>query len=111
MKSNYKSHVLFCKEEVDRYIRDEWERLEQKEFEANLRDISAQLMAVCCMELNQEFHFGKDRLQRFKCGVEGLFKLMNDNGLMGKPFDTQSCIDYMRNKFGIDFDEKRNDRQ
>lgn len=70
------------------------------------RDVVAQIMATCCTVLNKDYHFGKDRLLRFKQGVEGLFKIMLKDGIVGQEFTTENCINYMRDNYGIDFDKK-----
>ena len=59
------------------------------------------------MELNKEFGFGKVRLNRFYEGVNSLFKIMATEGVMGKEFTPINCIDLLREKYGIDLDEKR----
>lgn len=69
------------------------------------RDVVAQIMATCCIVLNKDFQFGKERLTRFKQGVEGLFKIMLSGGIAGQPFTTENCINYMRDTYGIDFDK------
>ena len=59
------------------------------------------------MELNKEFGFGKDRLNKFYRGVNDLFKLMTTDGILGKEFTPINCIEVLRGKYGIDLDEKR----
>lgn len=100
MKANYKNRKL------DTYIEAAWKAREDEYFEECKRDIVAQLMAVCCIELAKEFGFGKKRLNRFKVGVECYFKMMNECKLFNKKMTTQDCIDYMRDKYGIDFDNR-----
>lgn len=75
-------------------------------FETVKRDVVAQLMATCLVELSNEFGFGKDRLNRFKSGVEALFIAMQEGGIFGQDFNTQNCIDLMRDKYGIDVECK-----
>jgi len=96
------------------YIRiDLVEKVLEKEYEKKVdlvykqvgRDVVAQIMATCCTVLNKDYHFGKDRLMRFKQGVEGLFKIMLSGGIAGQPFTTENCINYMRDTYGIDFDK------
>ena len=70
-------------------------------------DVASQIMAVCCRELNKEFGFGKDRLNKFYRGVNDLFKLMATDGILGKEFTPINCIEVLRDKYGIDLDEKR----
>ena len=54
------------------------------------------------MELNKEFGFGKVRLNRFYEGVNNLFKCM----IMDEEFTPITCIDWLRDKYGINLDEK-----
>ena len=75
-------------------------------FETAKRDAAAQILATCACALNKEFGFGRKRLRRFKRAVEGLFLAMSRGGIAGKEFNTQHCIDYMRDKYGIDVDTK-----
>lgn len=75
-------------------------------FEIMKRDIIAQLMSTCMTALNKDFGFGKKRLQRFKNSTEALFVAMAAGGIFGKEFTTQSCIDLMRERYGIDVEAK-----
>lgn len=75
-------------------------------FEECKRDIVAQLMATCMTELNKDFGFGKKRLQRFKRGTEALFIAMARDGILGRKFTTQNCIDVMRERYGIDVEHR-----
>lgn len=63
-------------------------------------DIVEQVMATCLYELNKEFGFGKDRLTRFFNGVSSMFLLMRQ-GIMGKEFNTDDCIKFCSEHFGI----------
>lgn len=72
-------------------------------YDAVKDDIVAQLMATMFVVLHNDFHFGSDRLQRVKTGTEAMFKLMLADGIMGKPFNTLNCVEYMQKQFGIDF--------
>lgn len=94
--------VLITAGEMKRQFQAEFNAKANEIFDAAKRDITAQLMATCMVELQTEFGFGKNRLQKFKRGVEGLFLAMIHNGIMGKEFSTQNCIDLMREKYGID---------
>ena len=104
MKANYKKHCFHTDEEIKRYIELEWEKRSEQVFQDCKRDIIAQLMSVCCVELNQEFGFGAERLNKFKNGVSNLFKLMATDGIFNKPFTPDSCIEIMQEKYGINFD-------
>lgn len=87
-------------------VAKEWARTYDETFEKIKADIVAQVLATCCCELNKEFGFGRKRLQRFKDGTEDLFVMMQKNGIMGKKFTTDTCIDYM-SELGIDFKARR----
>jgi hypothetical protein len=106
MKSNFKKKMFVTEAEMQKYIQNEWDNRTNEVFEECKRDIVAQFMAVCCTELNKEFKFGKIKLNRFKTGVESIFKLMTNDGILGKPFTTENCIKAMKDKYGIDFDER-----
>lgn len=97
--------MFFTEQEMQKYVDEEWNKRTDKMFEENKRDIIAQLMAVCCTELHTEFKFGKKRLNRFKTGIEGIFRLMEQDGIFGQPFTPENCIESMKNKYGIDFDK------
>lgn len=92
---------------IDKTVRAEYDKYSEEIFESCKRDIIAQLMAVCMTELNQEFGFGEKRLKQFKSGVEGLLVMMNKGTLIQGEATTQTCIDYIRDKFGIDLDKQR----
>lgn len=93
--------------ELKRNFEREYNARTDKIFEEIKRDIVAQLMATSMVELNKEFGFGTGRLRRFKNGTEGLFISMAKDGIMGRKFDTQTCIDLMREKYDIDLDAKK----
>ena len=102
MRSNFKKHALYTKEEMQKYIDEAWELHRQEEFENCKRDIIAQLMSACCMGLHHSFGFGRERLKRIKEAVEDELKFES----FGKKSTTQDCIDTVKSKFGIDFDSK-----
>lgn len=99
-------HIFITVGEIKKNYRQEYEKQSAELFETMKRDIVAQIMATCMVELNKEFGFGKKRLGRFKRGVEWLFIAMAGEGIMGKPFTTQNCIDYIRDQYAIDVDVK-----
>lgn len=94
--------VLITAGEMKRQFQAEFDARSGEIFDVAKKDVTAQLMAACLVELQKEFGFGKDRLQRFKRGVEGLFTAMAHDGVLGKEFSTQNCIDFIREKYGID---------
>lgn len=104
--ANDNRRVVTTVGEIKKAYRKEYEAQAAELFEETKKDIIAQLMATCMVELNKEFGFGKKRLNRFKRGTEWLFVQMMNDGLMGMPFTTQNCIDFMRDKYGIDVEAK-----
>ena len=90
---------------VENALENEYAKEVDKVYKQVGRDVVAQIMATCCIVLNKDFQFGKERLTRFKQGVEGLFKIMLSGGIAGQPFTTENCINYMRDTYGIDFDK------
>lgn len=96
--------IVITAGEIKRQFNEEYKAREAELFAQLSHDITAQLMATVLTELNLEFGFGRDRLTRFKTGVEGLFTSMAHDGILGKQFTAQNCIDLMRDKYGIDLD-------
>lgn len=84
----------------------EYEKRSEKLFEEVKHDISAQLLATFLSELKIGFGFNKEQLKEVKSGVESLFIAMSNGGIMGQEFTPINCINYMRNEFGIDLDER-----
>lgn len=108
MKSRYKTKMFYTEQDIDKYIRKEWESKVDAVYISAKKDIAAQVMAVCLTELNKEFGFGKDRLNKFYSGVNDYFRLMSDNGIFGKEFTPINCINYMKEQYGIDVDKRPN---
>lgn len=88
----------------EKVVAEEYEKQAKQLYAEVGRDVVAQIMATCCTVLNKDYGFGQKRLSDFKQGVECLFKMMLTDGILGKPFTTLNCIEYMRDNFGIDFD-------
>ena len=107
MKARYKDKYFVTVEDIEREVKRECDAKIDAVYEEVKQDVASQIMAVCCMELNKEFGFGKDRLNKFYRGVNSLFKLMATDGIFGKEFTPINCIDLLRDKYGIDLDEKR----
>ena len=103
MKANYKNKYFVTVEDIKREVKRECDAKINIVYEEVKQDVASQIMAVCCMELNKEFGFGKKRLNRFYDGVNNLFKSM----LTNKEFTPISCIEWLRDKYAIDLDEKR----
>lgn len=98
--------VLITVGEMKQNFEIEYNRRAGELFRKIQNDIVAQLMATVLLVLNQDYGFGKKRLQAFKRAVEARFIAMTNGGIMGKKFDTQTCIDLMREKYGIDVEAK-----
>ena len=107
MKARYKDKYFVTVEDIEREVKRECDAKIDAVYEEVKQDVASQIMAVCCMELNKEFGFGKDRLKKFYEGVNSLFKLMVTDGIFGKEFTPINCIDLLREKYDIDLDEKR----
>lgn len=102
--SNSGRKILISVDEMKAQFDAEFESRKDKMYEEVEKDVIPQVMAVCFMELNKEFGFGEKRLKQFKRGITGLFAMMC-SGVMGKPFTTVDCIDYIQKNFNIDLEE------
>lgn len=103
--------VIITAGEMKRNFEREYNARAEEMFEQIKRDVVAQLMATCLTALKIHFGFGKKRLQKFKSDVESLFVAMSRGGIMGKEFSTQSCIDLMRDEYGIDVEAKDTEKE
>ena len=106
MKARYKDKCFVTVEDIKREVKRECDAKINAVYEEVKSDVASQIMAVCCMELNKEFGYGKKRLNRFYEGVNDLLKLMATDGIFGKEFTPINCIETLRDKYGIDLDEK-----
>ena len=102
MKARYKNKCFVTIDDIEREVKRECDAKIDAVYEEVKNDVASQIMAVCCMELNKEFDFGKVRLNRFYEGVNNLFKCM----ITDENFTPINCIDWLRDKYGIDLDEK-----
>ena len=107
MRSHYKDKYFTTVQDIKKAVKAECDAKIDAVYEEVKKDVASQIMAVCCMELNKEFGYGKKRLNRFYEGVNDLFKLMATDGILGKEFTPINCIEVLRDKYGIDLDEKR----
>ena len=107
MKSRYKDKYFTTVQDIKKAVKAECDANINAVYEEVKKDVASQIMAVCCMELNKEFGYGKKRLNRFYEGVNDLFKLMATDGIFGKEFTPINCIETLRDKYGIDLDDKR----
>ena len=105
MKSHYPK-MFVTAGDIEKEVARECDARINEVYDAVKQDVAAQIMAVCCVELNKEFGFGKDRLNKFHQGVNDLFRLMATDGIFGKEFTPVNCIETLRNKYGIDLDKR-----
>ena len=106
MRSHYKDKYFTTVQDIKKAVKAECDANIDAVYEEVKQDVAAQIMAVCCVELNKEFVFGKDRLNKFYRGVNDLLKLMSTDGIFGKPFTPVNCIELLRDKYGIDLDKR-----
>ena len=106
MKAHYKQKMFATRDDIKKEVIRECDAQINEIYDAVKQDVAAQIMAVCCIELNKEFGFGKDRLNKFYRGVNDLLKLMSADGIFGKPFTPVNCIELLRDKYGIDLDKR-----
>lgn len=92
--------------EIRRRVAEEYEKKKEEVYEAVIRDVLPQFMAVCMVELNKGHGFGRKRLASFLTGVKSQFPLMDGVGILGKKFNTLTCLSYLKEKYGIDVDEE-----
>ena len=69
-----------------------------------------QTLAVAFYILSRDYKFGKQRLANLKNAIEDEFKLM-DEGILGKPYTTSHTVNYLKDKFNIDFGVSKFDRK
>ena len=113
MKANYSSNshsgrnrIVVSEDDIENILDAEWQKRVDKVYETALRDVSAQVLAVFYTCLSKRYGFGKKRMLSLKRDVESTFTLMNTDNILGKDFTTQDCLDYMKEKFGIDLDKE-----
>ena len=83
-------------------IDKEWDRREQKVFDACKRDIITQLLAVTLCYLNKRYGWKTKVLNSVKDGIQDMLVMMQKDGIMGQEFNTEHCIDYLEH-MGITF--------
>lgn len=75
-----------------------------------IHNAAYQAMAVTFYILSRDYGFGKQRLANLKDAIEDEFSLM-DIGILGKPYTTSHTINYLKDKFNIDFGVSKFDRK
>lgn len=103
MRANYKSKIITT-DNVEDAVAKEWDKKIDLLYEEVKKDVVAQLMATVLCYLHQRYGWGGKVLNSVKEGTEDLFKMMLKDGIMGKPFTTDNCIEYMRS-LGVEFDD------
>ena len=58
--------------------------------------------------LHREFGFGGERLRKLKDLTESEYMAMK-TGVLGKPYSTNDCVKFLKENYGIDFDESQYD--
>lgn len=117
MKANYKrdkeiggvvkKKMVLTKEEIGKYLEEEWESKRDAVYSEVKNDVANQLIAVFFTALHKDFGFGKTRLIRAKESIETYFSLMQ-TGVFNKSFTPIDCINYLRDELGIDIDKGGN---
>lgn len=104
MKARYREKIIQTKD-VKEAVDIEWNKRIDQVYDSVKRDCSAQLLAVIFYALKVNHKHSNKYLQSFKREIEDIFELMQ-SGVFGRKFDTQDCINFMRDECGIDFDGK-----
>lgn len=102
MKARYKEKLI-QKSDVEKAVQAEWDMKIDTLYEEVKKDVVAQLMATVLCYLNKRYGWKGKVLNSIKEGTEDMFKIMQSDGIMGKPFTTQNCIEYMK-EIGVNFD-------
>ena len=115
MRANYKrlkdgsigkGTICFTEKQLEEYLAVEWEKRQSEIYQAVIKDVSAQLLAVFFTALSwPPYNWKKKRLLKCKSNVEFVLSTLS-TGILGKKFTTQQCIDYIKEQCGIDFDKE-----
>lgn len=100
-----KSRIITSQSEVKRFAEEEYLRLRDTVYENVIKDVLPQFISVCMIILNRENGFGKKRLTKLLDSVKAEFKIMNC-GIFGKNYDPLDCLEFLKNKYGIDVDKE-----
>lgn len=69
------------------------------------KEHSVQLMAVVLTTLNKDYRHTPTYCRAFFHKINEMFSVMDIN-ILGKKFDVEDCIDYCKNKLGIDLEQE-----
>ena len=103
-----KARIFKTESQIRKIVQEEAKRQTTEIYDAALRDATYQAFAVMMCVLHNEFGFGGKRLRKLKDRTEDEFMLMR-NGMRGQKYDTMYCVRYLKDKFGIDFNESQYD--
>lgn len=99
-----KARVYTTKSQIRKVVQKEAERKTTEIYEKAMKDAVYQNMAVVFCVLYREYGFGGKRLRKLKNSVEAEYMAMK-LGVLGKKYDTDDCRDFLKEKYGIDFEE------
>lgn len=83
---------------VDEMVKEKMDDI----FKDACKQMLPQYMAICLLELKTEFGFGKERLNKFKRGVDEYMEISRNDGFCGKEFDGLKVMEMLKNDYGID---------
>lgn len=81
----------------------------EDEIKSRMPDIakehSVQLMAVVLITLNKDYRHTPTYCRAFFHKINDMFSAMDIN-ILGKKFDVEDCIDYCKDRLGIDLEKE-----
>lgn len=101
-----KSRVFKTEAQIRRLVQDEAKKQTTEIYEKALQDATYQAHATMMIVLHREFGFGGKRLRKLKDLTENEYMAMK-TGVLGKKYDTKDCVHFLKEKFGIDFNESQ----
>lgn len=99
-----KARVYSTENQIRKAVKAESERQVTEIYEKAMNDAAYQCFATMMCVLHREFGFGGERLRRLKNLTEAEFFAMM-NGVLGKPYSTNDCVRFLKEEYGIDFEE------
>ena len=104
MKSNYEQHCKYSisRSELNKVIAEEVNKQLDDIFLNVCRQILPQYLAIALFELNTEFGFGKERLNKFKNGIDAYMEISRTDGFCGKSFDAFKVMEDLKNRYDIE---------
>lgn len=95
MKARYKEKII-RKSDVEKAVQDEWLSKVDKVYDDVRDDVATQITAVFLIYLHQRYGWKGKVLNSIKTGVEGLFRIMETDGIFGKEFTPINCIEQLQ---------------